>query len=396
MLTVQSTDGSTKEQIVAPYVFTAPLRPDLIQQVHTGLNKNARQAYSVNKYAGKNTAAASWGTGRAVSRIPRVPGGGTHRAGQGAFGNMCRGGHMFAPTKTWRRWHRKVNLNEKRHAIASALAASALPALVMARGHKIDTVPEMPLVVSNDVESITKTAKAIEFLVKVGANVDVEKAKASRAVRAGKGKMRNRRYVARKGPLVVYSNDEGISRSFRNIPGVEVACVERLNLLQLAPGGHAGRFIVWTKGAVEKLNGLYGTATEKSTSKKGYTPMRPLMANSDLNRIINSDEIQSIVNAPKTNNTRAPLKKNPLKNFGAMMKLNPYAQTATRMQLLSEMNRKAGKAKKLAVSRTKESKAAGTKFYKQMIVDSDYVGDRYNNFTGWLTQSQGEEPAADE
>jgi large subunit ribosomal protein L4e len=44
--------------------------------------------------------------------------------------------------------------------------------------------------------------------------------------------------------------------------------VERLNLLQLAPGGHAGRFIVWTKGAVEKLNGLYGTATEKSTSKK--------------------------------------------------------------------------------------------------------------------------------
>ena len=31
MLTVQSTDGSTEEQIVAPYVFTAPLRPDLIQ-----------------------------------------------------------------------------------------------------------------------------------------------------------------------------------------------------------------------------------------------------------------------------------------------------------------------------------------------------------------------------
>ena len=60
------------------------------------------------------TSAESWGTGRAVSRIPRVPGGGTHRAGQGAFGNMCRGGRMFAPTKTWRRWHRKVNVNEKR------------------------------------------------------------------------------------------------------------------------------------------------------------------------------------------------------------------------------------------------------------------------------------------
>ncbi|CAM9319130.1 unnamed protein product, partial [Ectocarpus fasciculatus] len=50
------------------------------------------------------TSAESWGTGRAVSRIPRVQGGGTQRAGQGAFGNMCRGGRMFSPTKIWRRW----------------------------------------------------------------------------------------------------------------------------------------------------------------------------------------------------------------------------------------------------------------------------------------------------
>ena len=85
-----------------------------LSQVHTGLNKNNRQPYAVKFEAGMQTSAESWGTGRAVSRIPRVPGGGTHRAGQGAFGNMCRGGRMFAPTKTWRRWHRKVNVNEKR------------------------------------------------------------------------------------------------------------------------------------------------------------------------------------------------------------------------------------------------------------------------------------------
>lgn len=107
--------------------------------------KNKRQAYATymnpkTGAAGHQTAAESWGTGRAVSRIPRVPGGGTHRAGQAAFGNMCRGGAMFAPTKTWRRWHRKINITAKRHAVASALAASALPALVMARGHRIETV----------------------------------------------------------------------------------------------------------------------------------------------------------------------------------------------------------------------------------------------------------------
>lgn len=52
-------------------------------------------------------------TGRAVARIPRVSGGGTHRAGQAAFGNMCRSGRMFAPTKIWRKWHIKVNQGQK-------------------------------------------------------------------------------------------------------------------------------------------------------------------------------------------------------------------------------------------------------------------------------------------
>jgi large subunit ribosomal protein L4e len=47
---------------------------------------------------------------------------------------------MFAPTKTWRRWHRKINVNLKRYAVCSAIAATAVPALVMARGHKIDQV----------------------------------------------------------------------------------------------------------------------------------------------------------------------------------------------------------------------------------------------------------------
>ena len=34
---------------------------------------------------------------------------------------------------------------------------------------------------------------------------------------------------------------------------------------------------------------------------------------------------------------RAPLKKNPLKNLGALLKLNPYAKTARRMELLAEV-----------------------------------------------------------
>jgi len=68
---------------------------------------------------------------------------------------------MFAPTKIWRKWHRKINLNQKRHAVVSALAASAIPALVMARGHRIESVPELPLVLSDGVEGVEKTSAAL-------------------------------------------------------------------------------------------------------------------------------------------------------------------------------------------------------------------------------------------
>lgn len=88
-------------------------------------------------FLGHQTSAESWGTGRAVARIPRVRGGGTHRSGQGAFGNMCRGGRMFAPTRVWRRWHRKINVTQKRYATVSAIAASGVPALVMSKGDLI-------------------------------------------------------------------------------------------------------------------------------------------------------------------------------------------------------------------------------------------------------------------
>lgn len=94
---------------------------------------NLRKKF-VFPFPGHQTSAESWGTGRAVARIPRVRGGGTHRSGQGAFGNMCRGGRMFAPTKTWRRWHRKINVNQRRYAICSAIAATGIPALVMSKG----------------------------------------------------------------------------------------------------------------------------------------------------------------------------------------------------------------------------------------------------------------------
>ena len=156
---------------------------------------------------------------------------------------------MFAPTKTWRQWHVKVNQNQRRFAVVSALAASALCLLVPARGHHIKQIEEVPLVVASATESFTKTKEAVALLKALHAYSDVVKVSNSRKLRARKGKMRNRRHRQRRGPLVVYNENNAIIKAFRNLPGVELVNVRRLNLVQLAPGGHLDRFVIWTEGA---------------------------------------------------------------------------------------------------------------------------------------------------
>ena len=196
-----------EKKMALPGVFSAAIRDDIVSFVHSNLNKNKRQAHGVNIKAGMKHSAASWGTGRAVARIPRIGGSGTSRSGQGAFGNMCRKGRMFAPIKTWRRWHRKVNIKQRRHAAAAAIAASGCTPLVLARGHKVEKVPELPLVVDDKLESIEKTKEAVAFLKRFGVYDDVLRVVKSKKLRAGKGKLRNRRFTQRRGPLVIHSHD---------------------------------------------------------------------------------------------------------------------------------------------------------------------------------------------
>jgi large subunit ribosomal protein L4e len=375
LVSVYSVAGTKTGEVPLPHVMTAPLRPDIVQFVHTNMNKNHRQAYAVSIYAGKKVSASSWGTGRAVARIPRVGGGGTSRSGQGAFGNMCRGGRMFAPTKTWRKWHRRINITQKRYAVASALAATAVPALVMARGHRIDQVPEIPLILDDAVESAKKTSQAKEILAAVGAYDDVEKSADSKKIRAGKGKARNRRYVMRKGPLIIYAQNDGLELAFRNLPGVELCCVDRLNLLQLAPGGHLGRFCVWSQSALTALDTIYG--------EEGKRIPAAAMTNADLARIINSDEVQSVVNPAKTGRVKYLRKKNPIMSMVALEKLDPYAAAVRKSAALAEEQRASKKKEILAARRAKrvdrrQYSAQKKAFYEAASQQGDVCENGFN------------------
>merc|ERR1719375_1890468 len=252
---------------------------------------------------------------------------------------------MFNPTKVWRRWHRHVNTTQKRHAIASALAASSLPPLVMARGHRIEDVSELPLVVGDGAQSVSKTKQALELLEGLGCGAELTKVAKSKKLRGGKGKMRDRKYTMRRGPLVIYAEDSGLSRALRNLPGVESAHVDRLNLLQLAPGGNFGRFCIWTEEAFKKLTALYGDSGNASETNKGYHLPRAMMTNADVARIINSDEVQSVVTPAKLAPKMYGKKKNALKNKKAMFCLNPAAKTKDALR------------KRAATAGTKENEA---------------------------------------
>ncbi|CAD6199760.1 unnamed protein product [Caenorhabditis auriculariae] len=239
----------------------------------------------------------------------------------------------------WRRWHRRVNIAQKRYAVTSAIAASGVPALVQARGHVIDKVAEVPFVVSDKVESFRKTKEAVTFLRRSHLWEDIEKVYNSKRTRAGKGKMRNRQHKQKLGPLVIYGQDAECARAFRNIPGVDVLNVERLNILKLAPGGHLGRLIIWTESAFNKLDAIYGTQVANSSElKKGWSVPLAKMQNADFARIIRSEEVVKAIRAPKKNLVSAKVHRNPLKKRQLLHKLNPYATA------LRQAARKAGKA----------------------------------------------------
>jgi large subunit ribosomal protein L4e len=163
----------------------------------------------------------------------------------------------------------------------------------MARGHQVATVPEVPLVIeSSAFTAAAKTAAAI-----------------------------------------------GLLKGFRNIPGVETSPVDALNLLQLAPGGHLGRFIVWTSAAIKELDAVY-------ESKKGFFLPSNVVAQADLSRLINSSEIQSVLKAPKgeaRTKRGAVQKKNPLRNKQVLLRQNPYAATFAKQGLGSQKAEGKGK-----------------------------------------------------
>jgi len=264
---VEVSNGS---KVSLPPAFQSDVREDLVKLAVASSRANRRQAYGSRPHGGKLRPMAGmkhsvewWGKGRGVSRIMRKTGQRT-----GAQNPHTRGGRRAHGPKVDKDWSQKLNSKQRTAARDSAIAASADPEIVAARGHRFDEGTSFPIIIDGyvesrqgsnekyDVESIPlqySTRKFIAMMEGIGLGDDLTRAKSGKTIRAGKGTMRGRKKRTPKSILLVVSNRDGLHKAASNVPGVDVVVAKDLCAEDLAPGGDPGRLTVWTKQAIEAM-----------------------------------------------------------------------------------------------------------------------------------------------
>ena len=246
---VYSVNGDVAGKVDVPEAFSTPYRPDVIKKAVLAAAANSRQPYGPAPGAGMRHSVSTWGKGRGVARVQRIAAG---RMATESPNNVT--GRRAHPPVPERKWDLKVNRKELALARKSALAATGCADCVRTRGHQFDDAVSFPVVVSDEAQELTSTAKVYELLERIGLGYDLDRAKSGRKIRAGRGKMRNRKYRTPVSVLIVVSDRElPIFRSAANLPGVEIEAVSNLSAAILAPGGDAGRLTVYTESAIQKI-----------------------------------------------------------------------------------------------------------------------------------------------
>jgi large subunit ribosomal protein L4e len=259
-LKIFNTNNESKGKVKLPKQFEEPVRQDIIEKVVLALQANKRQRYGAHPDAGKRASAdlsrrrrdyrTGYGAGR--SRVPRkiLSRKGTRMNLVGAWAPGTVKGRKAHPPKAEKIWEQKINKKENRKAIRSALAATMHKELVEKRGHNIPK--EYPFAVDAAFEDIDKTTNAYDTLIKLGFDKELERS-AVKIIRAGKGKLRNRKYRRKKGLLIIVSKECKIEKAAANIPGIDVKKVNELCAEDLAPGTVPGRIALFTDKAIERM-----------------------------------------------------------------------------------------------------------------------------------------------
>ena len=253
-ITTYTTTGTKDGEVELPLIFSTPFRRELIHKAFTNLTSHKFQPQGRHPSAGQDVVADSNDppTGQGVSRVARARGGGGGRQGQGAEVASTRGGRQAHPPIVERVIYKKLNKKENKLALCSAIAATASKERIELRGHKIDGIELFPIIVADDIESVSKTSDMNKILDALKLTQDLERLQ-SRKPRSGQSRLRGRSKKIGKSVLFVTKDVSNISKAIGAIPGVEARNVKDLSVLDLAPGSDPIRLTVYSKSAIEEI-----------------------------------------------------------------------------------------------------------------------------------------------
>ncbi len=246
--------GMEDADIELPRVFDTPYRRDLIHKAYTNLNTHKFQPKGTHPTAGMDVSADSLDppTGHGRSRVARMKGGGGGRGGQAGEVASVRGGRQAHPPKAEKVIHKKMNKKENRLALCSAIAATASRKLVESRGHKVGRIREFPVVISDEIETVSKARQMQKIIDDLNLTDDIDRLK-KRKARTGKSALRGRPKKIGTSVLFVARSAGELSKAVGGFSGVEARSARDLSVLDLAPGSDPIRLTVYSRGAIEEI-----------------------------------------------------------------------------------------------------------------------------------------------
>ena len=282
-----------------PDAFASPFRPDLIRRAHAIMDSHRFQPKGVHPTAGMDVSADSLDppTGHGRSRVARIRGrGGGGRSGEAGEVASTRGGRQAHPPRADKRIRKRINRTERRLALRSAISATAMRGVVEARGHRVPPGRALPIVVPDEVEGVSRAPALASLLDSLGLRDDVRRL-AGRRARSGRPALRGRPKKAGKSVLFVVDGGSGgpsgggeegevgpartappLARAAGSMPGVDVVRAADLSVLDLAPGSEPGRLVVYTAGALGRIEGSASGSLAGAVRARRRRPTRAARA----------------------------------------------------------------------------------------------------------------------
>jgi len=264
--------GKEKGTIDLPKCFGAAIREDIVSKVLEV--KKTQQPYAPSPIAGNQHSASGklihrrhvWKSqyGRGMSRIPRkiMSRRGSQFNWVGATVPNAVGGRRAHPPKVESMVNTlKINKKELKIALCSALTATTKEDLIVKRYKSLEKgkIKQLPLIIES---KVIKTKDLISLVKNIFGDVSSIVIK-NKTIRAGKGKMRGRKYKSNAGLLIVTGKEDKLKTK-----RFEMASASKLGVNDLARGGQ-GRIVIYTENAIKEIAQRFQSSSKSQTKELG-------------------------------------------------------------------------------------------------------------------------------